>query len=111
MVLTDANPAFGLAEQDIMLEMNEIDGFGTIWIDSDTFDFRPWRTQALELKNLVLGAPETSEFFQVPKMLWKRHNWIAELRTFKCAKTQLFSSDGLRFPGHFGIQNWPKIDE
>ena len=38
MALTDANPAFGPAEQGIMLEMSELDRFGTIWIDSDTFE-------------------------------------------------------------------------
>ena len=38
MALTDANPAFGPAEQGIMLEMSEIDQFGAIWIDSDTFE-------------------------------------------------------------------------
>ena len=38
MALTDANPAFGPAEQGIMLEMSEIDRFGAIWIDSDTFE-------------------------------------------------------------------------
>ena len=56
MALTDANPAFGPTEQGIMPEMSEIDRFGAIWIDSDTFenmDVRPWRTRALELKNLV----------------------------------------------------------
>ena len=38
MALTDANPAFGPAEQGIMLEMSELDRFGAIWIDSDTFE-------------------------------------------------------------------------
>ena len=38
MALTDANPAFGSTEQGIMLEMSEIDRFGAIWIDSDTFE-------------------------------------------------------------------------
>ena len=38
MALTDANPAFGPAEQGIMLEMGEIDRCGAIWIDSDTFE-------------------------------------------------------------------------
>ena len=38
MALTDANPAFGPTEQGIMLEMIEIDRFGAIWIDSDTFE-------------------------------------------------------------------------
>ena len=38
MALTDANPAFGPAEQGIMLEMSEIDRFGSIWIDSDTLE-------------------------------------------------------------------------
>ena len=38
MALTDANPAFGPAEQGIRLEMSELDRFGAIWIDSDTFE-------------------------------------------------------------------------
>ena len=38
MALTDANPAFAPAEQGIMLEISEIDRFGAIWIDSDTFE-------------------------------------------------------------------------
>ena len=38
MALTDANPAFGPTEQGIMLEMSELDRFGAIWIDSDTFE-------------------------------------------------------------------------
>ena len=38
MALTDANPAFGPAEQGIRPEMSEIDRFGAIWIDSDTFE-------------------------------------------------------------------------
>ena len=38
MALTDANPAFGPAEQGIMLEMSDLDRFGAIWIDSDTFE-------------------------------------------------------------------------
>ena len=38
MAPTDANPAFGPTEQGIMLEMNEFDRFGAIWIDSDTFE-------------------------------------------------------------------------
>ena len=38
MALIGANPAFGPAEQGIMLEMSELDRFGTIWIDSDTFE-------------------------------------------------------------------------
>ena len=38
MALTDEIPAFGPTEQDIMLEMSEIDRFGAIWIDSDTFE-------------------------------------------------------------------------
>ena len=37
MALTDANPAFGPTELGIMLEMRELDQFGAIWIDSDTF--------------------------------------------------------------------------
>ena len=38
MALTDANPAFGPAEQGIRFEMSELDRFGAIWIDSDTFE-------------------------------------------------------------------------
>ena len=38
MALTDANPAFGPTEQGNMLEMSELDRFGAIWIDSDTFE-------------------------------------------------------------------------
>ena len=38
MALTDANPAFGPTEQGIMLELSELDRFGAIWIDSDTFE-------------------------------------------------------------------------
>ena len=38
MALTDANPAFGPTEQGIMLEMSELDRFGAIWIDSETFE-------------------------------------------------------------------------
>ena len=38
MALNDANPAFGLSEQGTMLEMSELDQFGAIWIDSDTFE-------------------------------------------------------------------------
>ena len=38
MALTDANPAFGPAEQAIMLEMSELDRFGAIWIDSNTLE-------------------------------------------------------------------------
>ena len=38
MALTDANPAFGPTEQVIMLEMSDLERFGTIWMDSDTFE-------------------------------------------------------------------------
>ena len=38
MALSDANPAFGPTEQGIMLELSELDRFGAIWIDSDTFE-------------------------------------------------------------------------
>ena len=38
MALIDANPAFGPAEQGIVLEMSRLDRFGAIWIDSDTFE-------------------------------------------------------------------------
>ena len=55
MALTDANPAFGPTEQGNMLEMSELDRFGAIWIDSDTFE-KNW--------NFDAGEPElqTSKF-------------------------------------------------
>ena len=62
MALTDANPAFGLAEQGIMLEMSRLDRFGAIWIDSDTFEnfrFSTLANRAPELKKLVFGTPGT----------------------------------------------------
>ena len=34
----DRGAAFGPTEQGIMLEMSELDRFGAIWIDSDTFE-------------------------------------------------------------------------
>ena len=84
MALIDANPAFGPAEQGIMIEMSEIDRFGAIWIDSDTFEkieFRSWQTRALELKNLAWGAPgtENQNFFKFQKC--SRN--VAELRSFR----------------------------
>ena len=36
MALTNANTAFGAAEQGIRLEMSDLDRFGAIWIDSET---------------------------------------------------------------------------
>ena len=47
MALTDANPAFGPTEQGIMLEMSELDRFGAIWTDSDTFE----KIEMLTLEN------------------------------------------------------------
>ena len=47
MALTDANPAFGPTEQGIMLEMSDLDRFGAIWIDSDTFE----KIELLTLEN------------------------------------------------------------
>ena len=73
MALTDANPAFGPTEQGIMLELSDllIDSkrFGSIPTHSKNFDFRPWRTRALELKNLVFGAlgTENPRFFKFQK--------------------------------------------
>ena len=55
MALTDANPAFGPTEQGIMLEMSELDRFGAIWIDSDTFE----RIDFLTLENQCFG-PQNS---------------------------------------------------
>ena len=58
MALTDANPAFGPTEQVIMLEMSEIDRFGAIWIDSDTFENFTFLT--LELRELNIRDFEGS---------------------------------------------------
>ena len=55
MALTDANPAFGPAEQGIMLEMSELDRFGAIGIDSDTFEKFRFST----LANPSSGAQES----------------------------------------------------
>ena len=78
MALTDANPAFGPTEQGIMLELSELDQFGAIWIDSDTFENFRFSTLAnsssraekfwfLELQEMNIrdfssskNAPETS---------------------------------------------------
>ena len=72
MALTDANPAIGPAEQRIMLEMSEIDRFGAIWIDSDTFE-----------KYLIFdpGEPElqTSKFE-------KSELWELKFRDFEGSK-------------------------
>ena len=53
--LTDANPAFGPTEQGIMVEMSEIDQFGAIWIESDTFENFGFST----LANLSSGAQKS----------------------------------------------------
>ena len=47
MALTDANPAFGPTEQGKMLGMSELDRFGAIWTDSDTFE----KIEILTLEN------------------------------------------------------------
>ena len=47
MALTDANPAFGPAEQGIMLQMSDMDRFGANGIDSDTFE----KIELLTLEN------------------------------------------------------------
>ena len=63
MALTDAKPAFGPTEQGILLEMSDLlidsERFGSIPTHLKNSDFRPWRTRAPELKNLVFGAPGT----------------------------------------------------
>ena len=75
MALTDANPAFGPTEQGKMLERGELDRFGAIWIDSDTFEkielltlenqsFRPQNSKTRKLKIRDFegskNGPETS---------------------------------------------------
>ena len=62
MALTDANPAFGPAEQGKMLEMSRLDRFGAIWIDSDTFEkigILTLANRAPDLKIWFFGAPGT----------------------------------------------------
>ena len=88
MALTDANPAFGPTEQGIMLEMNEMDRFGSIWIDSDTFENLRFSilanpSSAAQKSGFWSSGNWKSEIFQVPKMTQKRHFWIAELQSFK----------------------------
>ena len=99
MALTDANPAFGPAEQGIMLEMNEIDRFEAIWIDSDTFENFRFPTLAnpvlrsskiwflelreLKIRDFVQKSLASGAFLKVPKKLRKRNFWIAELWSFK----------------------------
>ena len=88
MAPTDANPAFGPTEHGIKLEMSELDRFGAIWIDSDTFEkieiFDPGEP---ELQTLKFEKSELRELkfrdFEGSKNAPGTSFWEAELASFK----------------------------
>ena len=78
MALTDANPAFGPTEQGIMLEMSEIDRFGAIWIDSDTFE---------KIEIFYSGEPELRS-----SKIWFWELWELKIPGFSSSKNTLETS-------------------
>ena len=61
MAPLSANPAFGPAEQGIMLEMSKLDRFGAIWIDSDTLEKLIFDPGELELQTSKFEKSELQE--------------------------------------------------